>query len=364
MANTPAASADLALDTTAVDLGRNMFRSFLLAGERYLQAGMQRPDTDEARFHSFYEALPAPVQEPLKGYFKRQAGLDLSQRAQLLGTLTNLTIETPLRLHRTATELVATPNFRHLITELGRMRQLNPQPIPPATRSRSAATTDFNVLRLYLNKLTVEEAQDDYRIWYPFVGWKTYNTTDEVSLGLIWVDETGEVSHKAVTIADINEGNSKTYPGDGLELNLFNLHEGALFPKFYSIMVAAVERDNGSYNQVLAKAAQYVKDKVNKELLGRGIVQVGAYFGVSIPPEVANYIANIVKSFFDSLINWLKGLLSNDDDVLGTKTATATIHGLQGGWSTGGLKAPPFDWVYAGEGGRWRTTMHWQLAKS
>lgn len=359
MATTPSISSDLTLNLEAVELGRNLFQSFLLAGERYLQANLQRPNTDEARFRDFYTALPAEAKEPIASYFKRQAGLDLSQRAQILGSLTNLRIEAPLTIYQTAPVLTATPAFREVVRQVvtTRSKYLVPAQAP---KIAPAPKTDFDVLRLYVNKLTVEESQDDYSI--PLLG--TFNTTDEVTLGYICVDETGEVNYGSQTIGDISEGNTKSYPGDGLSLYGFDLHEGASFPKYYSIMVSAIERDNGGYNDLLAKGAAYVKDKVTKELLARGIVATGAYFGVTIPPTVANYIANVVKSFFDKLIDWLGNLLKNKDDVLGTATATATINGLNGAWlSTGTLVDKPFDWVFSGAGGRWRTTMHWQLIK-
>lgn len=352
-------SSDLTLNLRGVELGQNIFQSFLLAGERYLQANMQRPNTDEARFRDFYAALPVEAKEPITSYFKRQAGLNLAQRAQIIGNLTNLRIESPLTIYQTAPVLTAAADFQNIARQIITNRGNQPSPPPPAPPTPPA--TDFDVLRLYVNKLTVEKAQDAYSI--PLLG--TFNTTDEVTLGYIGVDETGDVSYGNQTIGDIAQGSSKSYPGDGLKLYGFNLHEGNSFPKFYSMTVVAIERDNGGYNQVLQKAADYVKDKVTKELLARGVIGAGAYFGITIPPDVANYIANVVKTFFDKLINWLAGLLHNDDDVLGTATATATINGLNGAWvSTGNLVDKSFDWVFSGQGGRWRTTMHWQLIKN
>lgn len=375
MANSLNTFSGLVLDSKGVELGQNMFQSFLLAGERYLQANMQRPNTDEARFRDFYTALPTTAKEPIASYFKRQAGLGSTQRAQLLGSLTNLHIETPLTIYTTAPVLTAAPAFKALSDQILNNRlkfaSLTAQPKEPLAPPASAPTPPppappapapapaFDLLRLYVNKLTVEKSQD--AVWTPF-GY--VNTTDEVTLGYVAIDENGDVSKGNMTVGDIEQGHTKNYPGDGAKLVGFNLHEGTTFPKFYSVSVYAIERDSGGYNDMLQKAADYAKDKVTKEMLARGITEVGGYFGITIPPSVANFIANVVKSFFDKLVNWLANLLSNADDVLGIDTVTATIYNLNSMWnSSGTLSAPPFDWVADGQGGRWRTTMHWQFAK-
>ena len=80
------------------ELGDKVFRAFLLAGERFITADMDRKDTLEAGFASFYKNIDQDDQKLMAGYFKKQARLDLSQRVQVLGDLTKLSIATPLAL--------------------------------------------------------------------------------------------------------------------------------------------------------------------------------------------------------------------------------------------------------------------------
>ncbi|MEJ1403852.1 MAG: hypothetical protein RPU73_08295 [Candidatus Sedimenticola sp. (ex Thyasira tokunagai)] len=72
-----------------------------------------------------------------------------------------------------------------------------------------------------------------------------------------------------------------------------------------------------------------------------------------------------IQGLFDSLIDWLADLFTNNDDVLGQHVRMANIHSYTGNWCSSGTKRPsPWEWVYAGEGGRWRTRMHRLLEQS
>jgi hypothetical protein len=179
---------DLPLESGAYKIGENIFQSFLLAGERYLVSGLSREGTDERRFAEFYSTLGANNQDTLKGYFKKQVTLDLSQRTKILGDLVDLKISDPLTLNTTTHSLVSLPSVRPIISEVSPLLH-NLQPISTSPPPRSS----HNRLALRLEKIRVNEAQDDYWVWYPFVGKKVYNRTDEVSLGVVTIDESGWV---------------------------------------------------------------------------------------------------------------------------------------------------------------------------
>jgi hypothetical protein len=236
---------------------------------------------------------------------------------------------------------------------------LSTQPAPQITVAATAnQATASNQLTLRLEHLIVEEAQDDFWIWWPFVGKKVYNTVDEVSLGIVSIDENGDVEKSSFDLGSIKEGKTKTF--DNKILQKFNLHEGQGFPKQYTVCVYAIERDWGNYGRFIDKAAAFAKDKIKKELIARGIDFVGGIFGVNLPPDVVDFIANAIQGFLHSVIDWIKKVLG--DDVLGSHAGTAKIHSYTQNWKdTGTKQSKSFDWVFAGAGGRWRTRMHWRL---
>ncbi|OQX30323.1 MAG: hypothetical protein B0D96_12430 [Candidatus Sedimenticola endophacoides] len=350
---------DLAIDSGAYQLGQNAFRSFALAGERYLVAGMKRTNTDEERFANFFGDLDTGQQDLLRSYFKRQAQLDLAQRAKVLGELVDLKISDRLTTSITSAPLMKSPSVMASIRGISpALRSLHLRRASPTVTALSSGN---NRLILRLERIKVEESQDDYYIW-PF---GTYNKTDEVTLGVLTIDESGWVKQHSHNLGSISEGNQKTFSDK--RLCSFDLREGgeATWPKVYSATVYAIERDDGGYNDFLQKAARYAKEKVTEELISRGIIAAGAWLGITIPPIVASFIANYVKGFFDSLIDWLASLFTNEDDVLGQHVRTASIHSYTGNWvSSGSRQSASWNWVYAGEGGRWSTRMHWLLENS
>lgn len=81
-------------------LGRQIFQSFLLAGERNLNAGMSRAGTAEADFAELFQGVGGEEQTVLRGYFKKQMALSQLQRTGILGDLVKIKITTPLTLSR------------------------------------------------------------------------------------------------------------------------------------------------------------------------------------------------------------------------------------------------------------------------
>jgi hypothetical protein len=95
-------------------------------------------------------------------------------------------------------------------------------------------------------------------------------------------------------------------------------------------------------------------------LIARGIDYVGGIFGVNLPPDVVDFIANAIQGFLHYLIDWIKKLFG--DDVLGSHTGTATIHSyipeLERYWNEAipilGLGVCRCRWMLAHQ-------MHWRL---
>src|SRR4028119_680711 len=353
-------SVALPLNPAGYELGNILFQGFLVAGERYMNSGRARPDTDEARFEELFKELTPDKQAPMRRYFASQAKLEPKERAKVLGDLADLKPEDPLTLDVTAAKLFESPLYMSYLAPIASFRStLTKQPAPQLTVAATAnQATASNRLTLCLEQLTVEEAQDDYWLRVPFKGKKVYNTVDEVSLQIVSIDENGDVGKSSFDLGSIKEGQKKTF--NNKILQKFNLHEGTNFPKQYIACVYAVEKDWGGANEFLEKAAALAKDKITKELIARGIDYVGGIFGVNLPPDVVDFLANAIQGFLHYLIDWIKKLFG--DDVLGSQTGTATIHSYTQNWKgTGTKQSQSWDWVFAGAGGCWRTRMHWRL---
>ncbi|MGC3874138.1 hypothetical protein ACPF7Z_12805 [Halomonas sp. GXIMD04776] len=352
--------SDLELSKVGIALGDNLFQSFLLAGERYVNLDMRREGTDEAHVAKLLEAIPESKRKLMTGYFHRQKDLDLAQRVKVLGPLTELKISDPLTLEVTTKGLLDRASFRAELIPSG--IQANFRLAPTAFRQleeREPPGTDgYRRLDLKLESLRVEDSQDERHVW-PF----TFNQVDEVSLATVGIDETGDVTSGYYNLGSIKEGGKKSF--NDKTIHWFRITEGGnRFPKAYSVSVYAIERDEGGWNEFLDAAREYAKAKITEELIARGVIAAGEALGVVIPPHVARIIANAVKGFLDNIMDWLARLFTNEDDILGSRTRRATINSYTGNWgSSGTARSSSWNWRFSGEGGRWRTRMHWQLSR-
>lgn len=354
----PNVNGDLELDAETAELGERMFQTFLLAGERHVTAKAARPGAEEARFAALYRALPVEGQQALDGYFRRQATLPPAERAQVLGRLASLRPTDSLSFADVAPDLLGKTAVQQVLqvgrqaAEAARSGGTSPGAAQGGASSDVVAGGAATKLRLMLTRLTVEDSQDATTV----LG-VTVNPSDETSLGVVAIDETGDVKASTHTLNSLKAGQSQTFGGAGLKLFGFSMTEGTTFPKAYSVTVYAIERDDGKYNALVNEAAAYAKTKVTEEMIAQGI---NIYTGATLPPVVVQFVSKLLKKFFDKLLDWFASLLKNKDDVLGQKTRTATIHSYAGNWSSSGTQnSAPWDWVFSGQGGRWRTTMHW-----
>lgn len=322
----------------AHDIGRRYFQTFLLAGERNVVSSMRRANTAEAHAAELLEAVSPEYRDLMANYFRRQSALGPVQRAELLGPLARLKITDALTVGTVAGDLLAGGPTA--------------EAIEAAAGARSGADAGLSAtpdkLRLMLDWYKVEDTQD----WAPIA------TRDEVTLALVAVDETGDVASVAHHIGSLGKGQTKSYPHPGLKLYGFDMTEGSTFPKAYSVTLYAMDRDDdGGYNQFLGAAAKYAKEQVKAEMIARGI---NIFLGNTLPPEILIWVASVLKGLFDGLINWLAGLLKDEDDVLGQTLRTATVGSYGGVWSaTGTLEAEHKQRVISGKGGRHRFQTYW-----
>ncbi|QEW02268.1 hypothetical protein [Microbacterium lushaniae] len=330
-------SGALMVSAAGLAEGHRAFQEFLLAGERYVVAGLARRGAEE-RFGDFYRNLPEPVRRNAEGYFKKQALLDRSQRVAVMGPYVQIGIAMPLN-ERTAAALP--PVNSAVRSELAALRgEIVVAPggvaAPPPPRARSVRHVD-----LVLQEFTVEKSNDDT--------WRT-RATDTVHFAVTTLSEKGTVTTKLSKFGSRDEG--EVVKVDDVRLASIELDRSSTeYPRTLSFKIDAVEKDDGNYNAVLQAAKEYVQAYVTEALIARGIIVGGMWVGIPIPPPLANYLASYVKGWFDSAVDWIVGLFDNPDDLIGTYTRTVTLADDE-------LRAGiPFTHRFVGNDGRWKVGM-------
>jgi hypothetical protein len=376
-------SEDLPLSAAGLLLGHRAFQEFLLAGERHVVGQFERPGA-ERRFARFYRGLPKNVRNNVEGYFRRQSLLDLSQRAALLGPFVKLDISTPLN-YRTLRNIMA-PNasIRSELDALSSHGFASPTTtfslIPSiidaqeadalaaaggqGVAPRPANAPQVKHIDLLLQEVTVENSNDDDWI---------HAATDTVHLAVTTVSESGEVEAVLNKFGSRDEGKLVKFP-DVVLATIDLDYSSNKFPRTFSFKIDAVEKDDGTYNDVLQLAKEYAQEYVTEEMIEKGIIAGGAWLGVPIPPPLAKFVASYLKGWFDDAIDWLFDIFDNDDDLIGTYTRMLTLSNdefefkhsnfLGIDFSVKGpppLKDVPFTHIFSGSGGRWRVKFCMQL---
>lgn len=217
---------------------------------------------------------------------------------------------------------------------------------------------------LLLQEVTVEKSNDDT--------WLT-RATDTVHLAVTTVSESGQVHPVLNKLGSRDEGRLVKFPDTVLAtINLDKTSKK--FPRTFSFKIDAVEKDDGTYDDVLKFAQEYIQSYVTEKLIELGIIHAGTWAGIPIPPQLAKFVASYVKGWFDSAVDWLFDLFDNDDDLIGSQTRMLTLASdefefkhsnfLGHDFSVKGpppLKDMPFTYIFSGNGGRWRVKLCMQL---
>jgi hypothetical protein len=258
-----ARSEDLPVSGAGIAEGHRGFQEFLLAGERYVVGGLGRPGA-EARFAEFHRNLPDGVRRNLEGYFRRQSLLDLSQRTALLGPFVRLDISTPLNT-RTMRGLPAVNSSvraeleavtRHHVADLAGAAEAEavavdaattaPGPATPPLRSNGPAVRYIDLL---LQEVTVEKSNDD--------DW-LHAATDTVHLAVTSLSETGDMRAVMNRLGSRNEGQLVKF--DDMVLATVPVDRtSTAYPRTFSFKIDAVEKDDGTYDEVLDKARRVIQ---------------------------------------------------------------------------------------------------------
>jgi len=320
-------------DSLGIKLGDKIFQAFLLAGERNIVSGLKRKGTYEEAFANFFKNIPKTKQNLLKGYFTKQNTLIPTERVKLLGGLTSLDLSTPLILRSFAPKLLL--KYHSKKTKSNKQDEI-----------RNCKED----LILKLEQIKVVEAQDDY--W--FFGSK--NTTDEVGFQIISIDATGDIAEKFIRVGSIKEGRSKF----DKQLAKFNVCKSKNeFPKKYQVIIYPVELDDNGFNDLVKAFFGTIKNRINEELIKFGLNAIGG--ALVLNNRQSEIIGSLLKQLFDSFLNWITRLLTNNDDLMGVGTATARLSRFNATWSNGNRKSNVFEWDFERSNGHWQTKMYWEL---
>lgn len=378
--------SELSINAAGLAMGKKAFQAFLLAGERYLGSGMKRENSDEARFARFFEEISQQQAGLLEAQFNRQRFLALSQRSLLLGDLVNLPLSRPLNTFTINQPLLLESALRNSFFGVFPDTFLVP-PIPPGDggngggggpstgtpgvdqvgrrfdQPNAPGSPEPVKIRLHLEELEVKKSQDLlFRV--PIIGYRV-NDTDEVTLGVIKINEIGETSVEDHDLGEIKHKQKRDFNDKVLctfDVPSPTSTDKKTLPRIYTARVYAIERDDGGYNEFLHAGAKYIKDKITEEMIAGGVIKAGEGLGIPIPPFVANFIASYVKGFFDAFVDWLNDLFTNADDVLGERGRAVSINSLSTVFrDNNSATSRTFTWDFIGKGGWWRTRMHWTL---
>lgn len=362
-------------------LGKQFFKSFLLAGERFLVEGRNRPG-DEARFEEFYNKLSTGEKSAAKAYFIAQSRMSGAQRSEVLGTFTTLPVNSNLNLFTSLSPLMRQRAFRDrylgLFPEfsfIGGGGVAAPAEVAgsvgdghdiiglPRFTVQPFGSPKVDSISLVLDSVTVVKSED-----YSWFEW--WNKTDEVALGIVAFHTDGRVKYGKITVGNIKEGKTKNF--DNKKIVTYDVPKpGNIFPWLYQVEVIPTELDEGGLIDLLEKLGKFLEDKITEEKIANGIEVGGASIGIPIPASIADHIAGWIDGFVDDALEWLKGFfVKGRDDVMGKRFATVKVRNSAPIFVSNDAEAKkdgdiadsePFDWRFSGGGGVWDIRMHWSL---
>lgn len=207
-----------------------------------------------------------------------------------------------------------------------------------------APQVDYDNLKLRIRKVKCNDETDG--------AFGSEAGSDEISLGGIKVDETGDV-HKLEAFRvsnNFDDGDVKVY-NPPKKFASFNLREGSSWPKTYYVSLVLAEVDNGGLPSYLSDLFAYAKAKVTELVDEAGTAALGAEFG--------NVITAIAVAAMQALIDFFTSIW--EDDLFPVVTAHAKIGSLNHLFSSGGrTSSEKHYWVQA-HGGKYTMYFDWQV---
>ena len=178
---------------------------------------------------------------------------------------------------------------------------------------------------------------------------------DEIDLGGTAVDETGDthVITKFRVGSDFNDGKEVVY-SPPQQFTLFNLTEGAQYPKSYFVTLVLAEADMGGLSEFLNKLLEKVREKVTAALIAAfgGMIgasggPVGFIIGVAV-----GYVVGEVFKLFKSV--WA-------DEIFQPVTVGVNITSLNAQWPGSRTDSPEGVATFVGHDGIYEVTYDWRM---
>ena len=146
---------------------------------------------------------------------------------------------------------------------------------------------------------------------------------DELLIGGVVTGAQGAVVKVPQTyLGEFDDGDVYTWPDGGYVFHKYDLITNKGWPTYYSATVALADQDDGGFadflNSLWSKIGSYITSAISAAATAGLGAALGAAFGG---------LGAVVGAVVGALIGWLISLVHNEDDIIGTQTATLSLGG-------------------------------------
>ncbi len=274
-------------------------------------------------------------------------------RGQVLGRFAAMDLSHPQVLVKVRAPLEARPLVTRLASDFKREGKLAFHPMVSLQAPQMPTVLKpqdylYKFARLKLDKVyCMDETGTD------FIG------SDEIDLGGIAVDETGDTSKISAfrVSSDFDTGETKDFSPDKTLVQFGVVEGGENWPKVYRVTLTMAERDWGDFPSWIGKLYEKVKGRL-KEYLSVAIAGVGGAIGGILGTLVGAVAGWVVGWIVDNVIGWVQSLW--EDDIIATHTFTLTHAGPRASFN-GAARSGALALVWSGGTGKYRTHTYWEL---
>ena len=326
-------------------LAKRVLHEFLVASEKAVASHAEpgifliapEPDSAEQIFRRRFDSFAADKRTAASVRVMALAKAPLAERKRYFGDMASLDLRSPLPIATQARALVLPASMKfpksHLMT-------LGP-PMPVIVIGGSKTVTDKLELRIH-NVRCVDETNPEWA------------GNDEIGLGGVGLDETGEVAKIAESRVGNNfdDGDVRFY-SPLMRFVSFNLNEGGKqWPKSYFVTLGLAEKDMGNgLDQHLGKLVTKIKERL--------IAVLGDAIGEVIGPDAMKVVIAAVTWVIGRVYEWLKSWWN--DDIFPPQSVSVVIGSLTHRWPGGTTDSPQGVARFAAHGGIYELTYDWAV---
>ena len=350
LAATASASPVIELkDVKVRALAKRVLHEFLVASEKAVASHAEpatfliapEPDSAEHIFRRRLDSFAADKRNAASVRVMALAKAPLAERKRYFGEMASLDLRSPLPIATQARALVLPASMKfpksHLMT-------LGP-PMPIIVSGGAIKPVTGNLAFRIHNVRCVDETNPE---WFG---------NDEIGLGGVGIDETGEVAKIAESRVGNNfdDGDVRFY-SPPMRFVSFNLNEGGdHWPKSYFVTLGLAEKDMGDgLDAFLGTLVTKIKERL-VEVLGAAIGGVIGSLGGPLTAVVGAAVGWIIGKVYDWLKSWW------NDDIFPPRSVSVTIGSLTHRWPGGTTDSPEGVVRFAAHGGTYDLTYDWAV---